>query len=461
MAGTSIAELDAVVVGAGTAGAAAAYQLATRGMSVALLDRRPLDEAGAQWHNGVLDWQFERAGLAPPAPPERVADAVRTHMFGPDGTPACTLDASPTVAAHMGLLGRRLRGLAAGAGTETYDHVEQISVVPRGDRISAIDVSMGGPGGKRAIRLVAPLFVDASGRRGILRNESKVLEPWCPQVRGDELCSAADFHMRVADRDGARRFLERHGALPGEGVSVLGRHGGFSAQSMTVSEDLEQVGVLVGCLANGRYGTGPRLLADLRVEEPWIGEPIHGGFGVIPLRRPYARFTAPGLALVGDAACQVFPAHGSGIGMGLIAGRLLAEAVAGEVDPGDGEVLWGYQLAFQREFGGLMAFYDSVRRLSTALGTDGVAQLTRAGLTGETTTLAALNQTWATPPLAEMPRLAVNLFRSPKLASKVLPRLARGQLLARVGSTHPESPDAAALARWDRRVERLLGSLPS
>ena len=36
-------------------------------------------------------------------------------------------------------------------------------------------------------------------------------------------------------------------------------------------------------------------MADLRVEEPWIGEPIHGGFGVIPLRRPYARFTAPGL----------------------------------------------------------------------------------------------------------------------------------------------------------------------
>ena len=352
--------------------------------------------------------------------------------------------------------------MAVEAGTETYDHVEQLTVVRRGDRIAALDVSVGASGHRPgAHRLVAPLFVDASGRRGVLRSASPVLAPWCPQVRGDELCSAADFHLRIADAEGARRYLDRHRARAGETVNVLGRRGGFSAQAITISEGFDRVGILVGCLANGRYGTGPRLLADLRAEEPWIGDPIHGGFGVIPLRRPYARFTAPGLALVGDAACQVFPAHGSGIGFGLIAGRLLAEAVAGEADPGDAEVLWGYQLAFQREFGGLMAFYDSVRRMSTALGTEGVAQLARAGLTGEATTQGALNQTWATPPLSEIPRLAVNLLRSPKLAAQVLPRLARGQLLARVGSTHPETPDTHALARWDRRVERLLGSLPS
>ena len=71
------------------------------------------------------------------------------------------------------------------------------------------------------------------------------------------------------------------------------------------------------------------MLDGARADEPWLGESISGGSGVIPLRRPYARFTAPGLALVGDAACQVFPAHGSGIGMGLIAGRMLADAVAG------------------------------------------------------------------------------------------------------------------------------------
>ena len=74
---------------------------------------------------------------------------------------------------------------------------------------------------------------------------------------------------------------------------------------------------------------------------------------------------------MGDAACQVFPAHGSGIGMGLIAGRMLADAVADAVDPGDEQVLWGYQAAFQHEFGGLLAAFDAFRRMSTVLGGDG------------------------------------------------------------------------------------------
>src|SRR5690606_36395120 len=122
---------------------------------------------------------------------------------------------------------------------------------------------------------------------------------------------------------------------------------GFSTVAVAVDADLDLVGVLVGCLANGRYGTGPRMVEDLRRAESWIGDRISGGFGVIPLRRPYARFTAPGLALVGDSACQTFPAHGSGIGLGLIAGRLLAEAVEGAADPGAEVVLWRYQAAFQ------------------------------------------------------------------------------------------------------------------
>ncbi|HLU43307.1 MAG TPA: FAD-dependent oxidoreductase, partial [Microthrixaceae bacterium] len=52
---------DVVVVGAGTAGANAALQLARRGRSVLLVERRAAHLGGAQWHNGVLDRQFRSA----------------------------------------------------------------------------------------------------------------------------------------------------------------------------------------------------------------------------------------------------------------------------------------------------------------------------------------------------------------------------------------------------------------
>lgn len=453
--------VDVVVLGAGTAGANAAGQLAERGLRVVLLERRAADVAGAQWHNGVLDWQFVAAGVDPPVPPERAPSATRTHIVGPDGTHGVTVHDTPVVRADMALLGRRLRSNARQAGVELLDHVGRIDPTLDGDRIVALDVEVTPPDRPaRWVHVEAALFVDASGRRGVLRRRSPALAASCPEVHGDELCTAADHHLRIADADGARRFLDRHGAAPGEAVTMVGLAGGFSTRAITVSVDLDEASVLVGCLANGRYGTGPRLLVQTRADEPWLGDSIDGGAGVIPLRRPYARFVAPGLALVGDAACQVFPGHGSGIGMGLLAGSLLADAVAGAADPGDERALWQYQATFQHRYGGLLAAYDAFRRMSTALGGAGVAKMVRAGLLTEDLARAGLDQRWQVPDRAAVPAMARRMAAVPSVAAKMLPLLARGQLLHPMGERYPAQPDLAAVARWDARVERLLGPLP-
>jgi len=450
--------VDAVVVGAGTAGANAAYQLARTGMDVVLVERRAADEGGVRHHNGVLDRQFVRAGLAPPEPPERVSDAGGVaHLFDASGRRVVTVERNPVAGADMGRLGRRLRSLASDAGVTTFEHASDITVEQRGGRITALDLRAAPPGGEPApLRLEAALFVDASGRRGVLRRESPVLDRWCPPVRGDELCSAADHHLTIADTDGAKRFLDRYGVDPGDKVNVIGLNGGFSTRSISVAEDFAHVSVLVGCLADGAHGTAPQMMEAVRRDEPWIGEVVTGGTGVIPLRRPYARFTAPGLALVGDAACQVFPAHGSGIGVGLIAGRMLADAVAGASEPGDEAVLWRYQAAFQRELGGTLAAYDGLRRMSSALGGSGVGRMLRAGLVSEPMTREGLDQVWGSLPLPQLPGLAARLARQPRLAAVMLPRLARAQLAHALGGRYPERVDEAALARWDGRVTRLV-----
>jgi flavin-dependent dehydrogenase len=222
------------------------------------------------------------------------------------------------------------------------------------------------------------------------------------------------------------------------------------------------VGILTGCLADGRYGTGPRMLADLLGREPWIGEPVSTGSGVIPLRRPYARFTAPGLALVGDAACQVFPAHGSGIGVGLVAGSMLAEGVAELDDPGDSGELWArYQAPFVARFGADLLGYEALRRASTRLGSDGVDALVRSGVADARTLLAGLDQRWSVPRPAEALRSAGRLARHPRLAAVMVPALARAQALRLHAGRYPPTLDLDALARWERRTTTLLGSLPN
>ena len=245
--------------------------------------------------------------------------------------------------------------------------------------------------------------------------------------------------------------------VPGDTVTFVGFAGGFSALGISVADDLESVNVLTGTLGNRQWGTGPSLMSLTRAQHPWIGTTRFGGAGLIPLRRPYARLAAPGVALVGDSGCQMFPAHGSGIGIGLVAGAQLAEATAHHDDPGDEGALWDYQASFQHEHGGTLAAYDIVRRLSSRLGTPGVSEMFRSGLVGPGSTLAGLQQVWWNPPLNELPQLAAQLARRPALAARVLPSLARSTLAHRVYDTYPVQPDIGALRRWSHRVDLLLG----
>ena len=363
----------------------------------------------------------------------------------------------------MAELGRRLRTRAVEAGVEMLDSAEIIDVETDGDgRLCAVEIvrNHGGDGLGRPLRLEAALFVDASGRQGALRGTASALTRWCPDVRDEELCSAGDHEFRVSDRDGARRFLARHGAEAGQAVTILGPAGGWSTRAVTVAEDLQSAAVLVGCIASGPRRTAPHLQASARADLPWLGDVLSGAFGVIPLRRPFARFTAPGLALVGDAACQVFPAHGSGIGLGLIAGTLLADTVAGADDCGDESVVWDYQYQYQHSYGGTLAAFESLRRMTTELGTSGVRDMIRAGLIDAELTRVGMDQRWHLPSLAAAPAAALRLASVPSVAAKMVPRMVRARTLATIGTKYPAGVDLAALEQWDAKVRRLLGALP-
>lgn len=451
---------DVVVMGAGTAGAAAAWQFASRGRSVALVDRRPAHEAGAHWHNGLLDRHFDEAGIARPEPPERFGESVDNHMFNAYGEHVLTLRGAPTVSTDMALLGARLRDDAVAAGAELVDEARLVGVGLEGRRMTAVTLELGS-GAERTTTLGADLFVDASGWRGVLRRRHPDMATWCPQVRGSELCSAVDARFEVRDRSGAQAFLERLGAAPGDTVLKLSPRGGFSTLAVSTTEDLSSVGVLVGVLADGRHGTGPSLVADLLAQQTWMGDRIEGGAGVIPLRRPYARLSAPGLALVGDAACQVFPAHGSGVGFGLLAGHVLATSVAGADDPGREDVVWRYQRDFHERHGGLLANFDVMRRMSSALGTQGVVAMTRAGLLTEDMVRGGLRQEQVLPDVPSLVGLAVRMGANPGPAATMLPYLLRAQLAGLAASRpQPEAPDLEALARWEGRVARAVGPVP-
>lgn len=445
---------DVVVVGAGTAGANAAGQLARRGHRVVLLERRAATAGGAQWVNGLLERQFVAAGVAPPAGEECVDESGgRVHLRTADGRHGITVEDSPITGVDMARLGARLRADARADGVEIVEGIRTLRLVEAAGRAVAVEATT--PTGSTT-RYDAALFVDASGRRGALRSQSSALAGWARPGRAEDRCTASDVVHSITDPSAAEAQLDRWGARPGEPVNLLGFAGGWSTRTIIVRPGCREVRVLVGCIADGRFSTAPRMLAEVRADHPWIGAPVHGGAGVIPLARAQARLTAPGLALVGDAASMVFPAHGSGVGLGLLAGSLLARVLDGAEDPGDPALLWTYQHRFHREHGGDLAFYDGFRRLSVALGADGVTTLLRSGLTTPVLLRAGLDQRRAVPHASDLPGLVAGLVRAGRVTARAAPALARAQVAAVLAGRPPEGCDLDALRSWDRRVDRLL-----
>lgn len=444
---------DVVVVGAGSTGAAAAAMFAAGGRRVALVERRRLDVAGARWINDIPPWLFDEAGVARPEPPERRCACVPITMLDRAGTPRVELE-RPMWGIDMRALGDRLRGDAERQGVELFAQARLLELEHHGSegRPVALEIEQG----DLRTRLEAALFVDASGLAGELRVRSRALARRCLPVERGDLVSAAQQVCAIADRAGARAFLARHGDRDGV-LTWSGVGGGFSTLGVRVELDADEVELLTGVEATHAELDGPSLLQAFKRKNPWVGAVVFGGASMIPVRRPYDRLAAPGLALVGDAACQTFPGHGSGVGSGLVAARMLERAAASRDDPGAASSMADYQARFHRERGGVHAAYDVIRRLAGSLGEDDVDRLLTSGLVTPATTSAALLQRMPTlgPRLvAEIARAAVDV---PALAARFAAAGPRMLAAERAYAAHPGGVDDRALGGWARRAAWLAG----
>jgi len=447
-------QLDAVVVGAGSAGAAAAWQLARRGLRTAVVDRRARSSAGARWRNAIPAWMFRDAGIPVPAPPELRGGHEPIVMLPFDDRVRCDIPVGPWCQVDMGRLVARLQGMAEAAGARVLDETEVDEVVLDDERPVAV---RGHRRGER-VRLRAQLFVDASGVGGVLRDRVPELSRHTPPVPEEHTCVALQEVREVRDRAGAARFLSRMGASPGVNITWVGLTSGFSTLAVGLDADLHEVDLLAG--AAGSRHDAARLLQQLRAREGWIGERLLGGGGTIPLRRPYDRLGAPGIALVGDAACQVYSAHGSGVGMGLLAGRQLGEVAASFDDPGCEEATWAYQARFHHKHGGLLAATDLFRRTSQALRPDQVAALFGTGLIEPAGTLQGLRQRFPTPNARSAAAGVRGLLREPRLTLSFAGTLRKMSLARGIYARYPGRPDMEALARWSAEVGRLMDEPP-
>jgi flavin-dependent dehydrogenase len=377
------ADFDVAVIGGGPAGAAAAAELAGRGLAVVLLER----DAGAPNRlcgeflspDGVASLEalggsdILRGAAAPAVARWSVAAGEREV-------------AGRFAAAGAGISRRRLDpGLRAVAARRGAD-------VREGCRVTAVEP---GDGGRRVVRLAGGDALDARAVIGATGRSARVpglREPPAGAGRPPgHVALKAHFGGR---NDGAVRVFALRdlyvGVSPVDGGAVnvcfLARRAAF-----------ERAGRSADALLAAEAVRNPRFRAawsGLARAEPWVS-----AAGMDWGRRAPAGPAGP---LAGDAAAQIAPFLGEGMSMAMESGRLAARwtaaSLAGPGAPAAPDCARAYAREWRRRFGGRLrtgralhglllrprAAAVAVRALALLPGAaDRIVRATRAELGGE------------------------------------------------------------------------------
>ncbi len=430
--------VDVVIIGAGSAGAAAALLCARRGLRVLCVERRGLSEAGACWVNGVPAWTFDVAGISQPRGDEVLPVGEGFHLMAGYGPMRVVTRGQALHAVDMRALVGRLQREAMQAGAEFVDGV----VVFRFDG-TCLQTSEG--------PVWARYVVDASGVAGLNLLEQEA-------VGREDLCAAAQQVREITDVEGARAFFAEYGVGWGETLCFTGISGGYSVLNLCAYEDAEgaRLSILAGGIPALGFRSGRTILEEFVKGQDWIGARVFGGTQAIPLRRPLDCLARGKVALLGDAACQVFSAHGSGVGAGLVAARMLADALASGRGPQDYAVRW------QRTWGGVMAASDVLRRFSQTLEVEEIAVMMAAGMLDAETTREVLEQRMPVLNGARLMQsvravgraMGQDVGLSTRLGARMMPVLARAGLVRAVYRRYPAR--AEDLPGWRVLAQALV-----
>ncbi len=447
---------DVVVVGAGPAGTAAALQMRLAGFRVAILEREPFDEPEHDWYVGVPRRMLQESRLD--LPEIRDARSVGTFVIqGPSGRGGIRPHRNPVCELHLGELVASLRRRLQKAGVDCFDRVAVDGFAFEGDRPVRLYAHRTNRA-RSVLSLSASLFVDATGLSAVLRRRVPQLAARCAVVGPDDLCSAFQEVREISDPQAADRFLRSRGVGPEEHLAWTGLAGGYSTLTIRVSPRKDRVWLLAGAALDAQGMPGREMLVRFRRDHSWVGGRISGGGGLIPIRRPYGTFVCEGLALIGNAACQVFPTHGSGVGAGLVAARYLTEALARrkDRDPGGIETLWAYQHRYQRSLGVVQAVHDAFRRFVQGLDRDAQDQLLDAGFPAPSALVASLDQELGGAGPDSLAALVRLTLRDPRETARLAELGVRSAALAFLYRIHPTNPSVDLQRRWAQSVEWLV-----
>jgi len=467
-----------VVAGGGPGGTVLARDLARAGVGVVVFENGDETEACHNWSDAVEKNALEAAGFDLPTMgpdgyegPLVKKDELDANLFEPHVMKQLQIRAPDLsgrtrndvdfryITTDRVVLNRLLRQQAVDAGARiVYGHrVDGLlgntgaalgDVVVEGMRVTEGQ-------SEQTFDVGADVTVDATGYRAALRTGLQGASPINrPFSKGD---------LAVVHRTVRRLDMDR---ADEDDLTDHYRYGAYRGYFWTHRHHADVIDVGGGVKdAPGRVD--PRAIVEEMIRQrPSIrAETLRGGGGTVLVGRSPYSLAASGFLAVGDAAGQVIPTTGCGVGGALVGGMLAARTIANALEAGNTHIdgLWPYNRMWfggpgrGRHFAALAALKEILQDLSHGE----LAFLMRKDiLSGEMLT-PSINGLFETPDLKATLMTLIRGISRPGLLLKLNRATTMGRKIFCHYSQYPEKWDPQAFRRWVRKADKLFARVVS
>jgi len=353
-----VKKFDVVIVGVGTGGCLAAKTVAEAGLRVCMIDRKAEQNIGDKvCGDAIGKHHFDNIGIAHPSGEELDQTMKGIKVYSPDMETVVNVEGEGVHGYLINrlLFGQRLLKEAKAAGATLIDSIIVTEPIIKDGYV--VGVSTKDPKTEENNEIFAKVVVDASGHSAVLRKKLPSQMGIENEVKDEdvEICyrEIREVKEPIDEPEFCKIYLDLQ-RFPGGYCWV------FPKSSNTVNVGL-------GVAMKEGFPNPKDLYKEQVLSMPLFkdSKALTGGGGLVPTRRPISPMVGNGIIIIGDAACQVNPIHGGGIGPSMMGGAKAAEVIIDALEKGDvsRETLWPYTGMFMKEYGAKQAGLDIFRIL--------------------------------------------------------------------------------------------------